>query len=48
VGQVKDLLAKYKASQEARQAKLEAAQDALKAVLTPRQEAQACLLGLVR
>jgi hypothetical protein len=46
--QVKDLLAKYKASQQAKQAKLEAAQDALKAVLTSKQEAQAYLLGLVR
>jgi Spy/CpxP family protein refolding chaperone len=46
--QIKDLLAKYKASQQAKQAKLEAAQDALKAVLTPKQEAQAFLLGLVR
>lgn len=47
-GQIKDLLAKYKASQKAKQAKLEAAQDALKAVLTGKQEAQAYLLGLVR
>jgi hypothetical protein len=47
-GQVKDLLAKYKASQQAKQAKLEAAQDALKAVLSSRQEAQAFLMGLVR
>ena len=46
--QVKDLLAKYKAAQQAKQAKLEAAQDELKAVLTTRQEAQAYLLGLVR
>ena len=46
--QVKDLLAKYKASQQAKQAKLEAAQDALKAVLTSKQEAQAYLMGLVR
>jgi hypothetical protein len=46
--QIKDLLAKYKASQQAKQAKLEAAQDALKAVLTSKQEAQAYLLGLVR
>ena len=46
--QVKDLLAKYKASQQAKQAKLEAAQDALKSVLTSKQEAQAYLLGLVR
>ena len=47
-GQVKDLLAKYKAAQQARQAKLEKAQDDLKAVLTSKQEAQAYLLGLVR
>ena len=46
--QIKDLLAKYKASQESKQAKLEAAQDALKAVLTTKQEAQAYLMGLVR
>ena len=46
--QIKDLLAKYKASQQVKQAKLEAAQDALKAVLTSKQEAQAYLLGLVR
>jgi hypothetical protein len=46
--QVKDLLAKYKASQLAKQAKLEAAQDALKSVLSSKQEAQAYLLGLVR
>jgi hypothetical protein len=47
-GQIKDLLAKYKTAQQAKQAKLEAAQDALKAVLTSKQEAQAYLLGLVR
>jgi len=46
--QIKDLLAKYKKSQEAKQAKLEAAQDALKAVLSTKQEAEAYLLGLVR
>jgi hypothetical protein len=46
--QIKDLLAKYKTAQQAKQAKLEAAQDALKAVLTSKQEAQAYLLGLVR
>jgi hypothetical protein len=45
--QIKDLLAKYKASQKAKQAKLEAAQASLKAVLTSKQEAQAFLLGLV-
>ena len=46
--QIKDLLAKYKASQQAKQKKLEDAQDALKSVLTSKQEAQAYLLGLVR
>ena len=45
--QIKDLLARYKAVQKAKQAKLEAAQADLKAVLTTKQEAQACLLGLV-
>ena len=46
--QIKDLLAKYKASQKAKEAKLEAAQAELKAVLTTKQEAQATLLGLVQ
>lgn len=46
--QIKDLLAKYKASKAAKQAKLEAAQDALKAVLTSKQEAEAYLIDLVR
>jgi hypothetical protein len=46
--QVKDLLAKYKASQQAKQAKLESAQDQLKAVLSTKQEAQAYMMGLVR
>lgn len=45
--QVNGLLAKYKASQKVKQAKLEAAQADLKAVLTSKQEAQAYLLGLV-
>ena len=45
--QIKDLLAKYKAAQKVKQAKLEAAQADLKAVLTTKQEAQAYLLGLV-
>jgi hypothetical protein len=46
--QIKDLLAKYKAAQKAKQAKLEAAQADLKAVLAPgKQEAEAVLLGLV-
>lgn len=46
--QIKDLLAKYKASQKAKQAKLEAAQAELKAVLTTKQEAEATLLGLLQ
>ena len=46
--QIKDLLAKLKASKVAKQAKLEATQDALKAVLTSKQEAQAYTLELVR
>jgi hypothetical protein len=46
--QIKDLLAKYKTSQKAKQAKLETAQDALKKVLSTKQEAQAYLMGLVR
>jgi hypothetical protein len=45
--QIKDWLAKYKASQKAKQTKLEAAQAELKAVLTTKQEAQAYLLQLV-
>ncbi len=45
--QIKDLLAKYKASQQAKQTKLEAAQADLRAVLTTKQEAQATLLGLL-
>ena len=46
--QIKDLLAKYKTLQKAKQAKLETAQAALKAVLAPgKQEAEAVLLGLV-
>jgi hypothetical protein len=46
-GQIKDLLAKYKAVQKAKQDKLEAAQADLKAVLTTKQEAEAYLMGLV-
>ena len=46
--QIKDLLAKYKASQKAKQAKLEAAQDDLKAVLTVETGGAGYLLGLVR
>ncbi|HTR40698.1 MAG TPA: hypothetical protein VMH87_03705, partial [Pseudomonadales bacterium] len=45
--QVKDLLAKYEASQQKKQAALKAAQENLRAVLTPRQEASAALMGLV-
>ena len=45
--QVKDLLAKYRAAQKAKQTKLETAQANLKAVLTSKQEAQAVVLGLV-
>jgi hypothetical protein len=45
--QIKDLLAKYKTVQKAKQAKLEAAQSDLKKVLTTKQEAEAVLLGLV-
>jgi len=45
--QVKDLLAKYKAAQKTKQAKLEAAQADLKKVLTTKQEAQAVLSGLL-
>src|SRR5215469_12243718 len=45
--QVKDLLAKYQASQQKKQAALKAAQDNLRAVLTPRQEASAALMNLV-
>jgi hypothetical protein len=46
-GQIKDLIAKYKAAQKLKQARLEAAQTDLKKVLSIRQEAQALLLGLV-
>jgi hypothetical protein len=45
--QIKAALAKYKASQKARQDKLVAAQESLRKVLTVKQEAQAALLGLV-
>lgn len=45
--QIKDLLAKYQASQKAKQAKLLSAQNDLRAVLTVKQEAQATLLGLL-
>ena len=45
--QIKDLLAKYQASQKAKQDKLLQAQADLRAVLTTKQEAQATLLGLL-
>jgi hypothetical protein len=45
--QIKDALAKYRASQKAKQAKLEQAQKNLREVLTVKQEAQATLLGLL-
>ena len=45
--QIKDLLAKYRTVQKAKQNKLEGAQADLKKVLTTKQEAQAFLLGLV-
>ena len=45
--QVKDLLAKYEAAQAAKKAKLAQAQADFRAVLTPTQEAQATLLGLL-
>ena len=45
--QIKAALAKYEASQKAKQAKLVQAQEDLRKVLTVKQEAQATLLGLV-
>jgi hypothetical protein len=45
--QIKDLLAKYQASQKEKQAKLVAAQADLRKVLTVKQEAQATLIGLL-
>ena len=45
--QTKDLLAKYHASQKAKQATLAAAQADLRQVLSVRQEAQATLMGLL-
>ena len=47
-GQLQDALAKYRASQKAKQAKLEAAQAELKKYLSKKQEAHATLLGLVQ
>lgn len=45
--QIKDLLAKYEASQKVKQDKLLQAQADFRAVLTTKQEAQATLLGLL-
>jgi hypothetical protein len=45
--QIKELLAKYQASQKIKQAKLVAAQNDLRAVLTVKQEATATLSGLL-
>jgi len=45
--QVKTLEEKYRASQKAKQAKLESAQADLKKVLSQKQEAEALLMGLV-
>jgi hypothetical protein len=45
--QLKAALAKYQASQKAKQAKLVTAQENLRKVLTPKQEAQATLFGLL-
>jgi len=45
--QIKDLFAKFKAAQKAKQAKLLTAQENLRKVLTPKQEAQATLAGLL-
>ena len=46
-GQIKELLAKYQASQKAKQATLATAQANLRKVLTIQQEAQATLMGLL-
>lgn len=45
--QVKEALAKYRASQKEKQAKLQQAQADLKKVLSVKQEAEAALMGLV-
>jgi hypothetical protein len=45
--QIEDALAKYRASQKAKQARLEQAQENLRTVLTVKQEAQATLMGLL-
>ncbi len=46
-GQVKELLTKYQAAQKTKQAKVKDAVEALRQVLTPKQEAQATLDGLL-
>jgi hypothetical protein len=46
-GQVKELLGKYQASLKVKQAKVKDAVEALRQVLTPKQEAQATLDGLL-
>ena len=46
-GQIKELLAKYQASQKAKQAALAAAQSDLRKVLSIQQEAHATLMGLL-
>jgi hypothetical protein len=46
-GQVKDLLAKYETAQKAKVAKAKEAGEALRQLLTPKQEAQATLVGLL-
>ena len=45
--QIKEALAQYRAAHKDKQAQLEAAQADLKSVLTPRQEAEAVLMGLL-
>lgn len=45
--QIKNLLAKYQASQKEKEAALKQAQDNLRKVLTVKQEAQATLMGLL-
>jgi len=47
VAQIKEALARYRAARQEKQAQLEAARAGLKSVLTPRQEAQAVLMGLL-
>jgi len=45
--QITSLLTKYQASLKAKQAALASAQEDLRKVLTPKQEAQATLMGLL-